>query len=159
MANLSRIAPELPVSSLKESIDYYEQKLGFQLVTQLSDYAIVERDNVAIHLFQDGARKHTPVGVHIFTPDLEALHAEFEQRGAHLSQKILHKPWGNRDFRVKDVFGNDADIFRPERWIEADPSTRAKYERTTEVIFGSGRYVCLGKNIAWIELSKAFVEV
>ena len=107
MASLSRIAPELPASSLKESIDYYEQKLGFQLVTQLSDYAIVERDNVAIHLFQDGARKHTPVGVHIFTPDLEVLHAEFEQRGAHLSQKILHKPWGNRDFRVKDVFGNE----------------------------------------------------
>jgi cytochrome P450 len=47
----------------------------------------------------------------------------------------------------------------PERWIEADPSTRAKYERQTEVIFGSGRYICLGKNVAWIELSKAFVEV
>jgi len=61
--------------------------------------------------------------------------------------------------RRKDIFGNDADIFRPERWIEADPSTRAKYERQTEVIFGSGRYICLGKNIAWIELSKAFVEV
>ena len=54
---------------------------------------------------------------------------------------------------------NDADIFRPERWIEADPSTRARYERTTEAIFGSGRFVCLGKNIAVMELNKAFVEV
>jgi cytochrome P450 len=61
--------------------------------------------------------------------------------------------------RRKDIFGNDADIFRPERWIEADASTRAKYERTTDVIFGSGRFVCLGRNIAWMELNKAFVEV
>jgi cytochrome P450 len=60
--------------------------------------------------------------------------------------------------RRKDIFGNDADIFRPERWLEADPSTRAKYERTTDVIFGSGRFVCLGKSIAWMELNKAFVE-
>ena len=113
MASLSRIAPELPASSLKESIDYYEQKLGFQLVTQLSDYAIVERDNVVIHLFQDEARKHTPAGVHIFTHDLEELHAELEARGAHLSQGILHKPWGNRDFRAKDVFGNEIKFTEP----------------------------------------------
>ena len=60
--------------------------------------------------------------------------------------------------RRKDIFGNDADIFRPDRRLEAGPSTRAKYERTTEVIFGSGRFVCLRKNIAWMELNKAFVE-
>lgn len=61
--------------------------------------------------------------------------------------------------RRKDIYGDDVDIFRPERWIEADASTRAKYERTTDVIFGSGRFVCLGRNIAWMELNKAFVEV
>ena len=61
--------------------------------------------------------------------------------------------------RRKDVFGEDADFFRPERWTEADAGTREKYMRTAEVIFGSGRFVCLGKNIAMMELSKAFVEV
>ena len=61
--------------------------------------------------------------------------------------------------RRKDIYGDDVDIFRPERWIEADASTRAKYERMTDVIFGSGRFVCLGRNIAWMELNKAFVEV
>jgi cytochrome P450 len=61
--------------------------------------------------------------------------------------------------RRKDIFGDDANIFRPERWIEADAATRTRYERTTDVIFGSGRFVCLGRNIAWMELNKAFVEV
>jgi cytochrome P450 len=61
--------------------------------------------------------------------------------------------------RRKDIFGEDADIFRPDRWTEADAAARNKYERATEVIFGSGRFTCLGKNIAMIELHKVFVEV
>jgi cytochrome P450 len=61
--------------------------------------------------------------------------------------------------RRKDIFGEDADIFRPGRWTEANAETRRKYERATEVVFGSGRFACLGKNIAMIELHKVFVEV
>ena len=55
MAHLSRIAPEIPVSDLREAIQYYEQKLGFKVVAQMpaGDYAVVERDDVAIHLFAD----------------------------------------------------------------------------------------------------------
>ena len=115
MSKLSRIAPELPVSSLRESIEYYEQKLGFRLAMQMpgGDYAIVERDGAAIHLFQDDARRCSPVGIHIFTRDLEALHADLEQRGAIVSQGIERKPWGNRDFRVNDPSGNELKFTEP----------------------------------------------
>jgi len=49
VTNLSRIAPELPVSDIRRSIEYYEMKLGFQTVMTMPDrdYAIVERDDVA----------------------------------------------------------------------------------------------------------------
>ena len=115
MANLSRIAPELPVSNLKESIEFYIQKFGFEVVMEFGeDYAIVERDDVAIHLFRDDARSHSPVGVHIFTYDLDELHAEFQDRGAPISQGIELKPWGNRDFRVKDLFGNEIKFTEPQ---------------------------------------------
>ncbi len=69
MVKLSRIAPEIPVSDLPRSIEYYEQQLGFQVVMEMptGDYAIVERDDIAIHLFQDDTRSYSPVGVHIFT--------------------------------------------------------------------------------------------
>jgi hypothetical protein len=40
-----------------------------------------------------------------------------------------------------------------------DGNTRNKYERMTELIFGSGRYGRLGRNIVTIELNKDFVEV
>ena len=115
MAKLSRIAPELPVASLGESIEYYKQKLGFRVAMQMptGDYAIVERDDVAIQVFQDDARNCSPVGIHIFTPDLEALHAELDQRGARVSQGIIRKPWGNRDFRVNDNSGNEIKFTEP----------------------------------------------
>jgi uncharacterized glyoxalase superfamily protein PhnB len=115
MAKLSRIAPEIPVSSLRAAIEYYEQKLGFRVSMEMpdGDYAIVERDDIAIHLFQDDARSHSPVGVHIFTHDLDELYAELQGRGAHVSQGIIRKPWGNRDFRVNDHSGNEIKFSEP----------------------------------------------
>ncbi len=109
MPRLSRIAPELPAGNLRAALDFYEHKLGFRVAMEMpsGDYAIVERDGVAIHLFPDGARKHSPVGVHVFTPDLEELRDDLVSRGTRLSQDILRKPWGTRDFRVKDEFGNE----------------------------------------------------
>ena len=82
------------------------------------DYAIIERDGVSIHLFQDvseknGGVRHSPVGVHIFTSDLDALYAEFRQSGAQLTQGIERKPWGNRDFRLHDLSGNELKFTEP----------------------------------------------
>ena len=59
----------------------------------------------------------------------------------------------------KDVFGADADVFRPERWIDDDPEAIRAYEKVWELTFGYGRFSCLGKNIALMELNKVFVEV
>ena len=61
--------------------------------------------------------------------------------------------------RNEEVFGKDAQVFRPERWIEADEETRKKYMRVVDSIFGSGRFLCLGRHIAMMELHKTFVEV
>jgi len=108
MAKLSRIAPEVPVPRLRQAIEYYCNRLGFELAAEYSDgsYAIVERDGVAIHLFQQNAEDAPPVSFHVFTHGLEDLHTEFRTRGAAISQDIVRKPWGSRDFRVNDCAGN-----------------------------------------------------
>ena len=115
MPSLLRVAPELPVSDLRTAIEYYESKLGFQAVMTMPDldYAVVERDGVAIHLFQASAAKHSPQSIHVFTDGLDQLHAELRSRGAHLLQDIVRKPWGNRDFRVNDDFGNEIKFTEP----------------------------------------------
>ncbi len=115
MAKLLRIAPEFPATNLQKALEYYQDKLGFRLVMQTPDgeYAIVERDDVAIHLFQHRSETVSPMGIHIFTSDLEALHDEFHEKGAYLTQDILRKPWGNRDFRLRDEFGNEIKFTEP----------------------------------------------
>ncbi|KAK4642772.1 hypothetical protein QC761_400540 [Podospora bellae-mahoneyi] len=59
----------------------------------------------------------------------------------------------------KALFGEDADVFRPERWLEVDPVTKRKMADTVEMIFGYGRWVCLGKPMAFMELNKVIVEL
>ncbi|KIX94105.1 uncharacterized protein Z520_10131 [Fonsecaea multimorphosa CBS 102226] len=61
--------------------------------------------------------------------------------------------------RRRDLFGPDAAVFRPERWLEADPDTAKAYERVWELSFAEGRFSCLGKGIALMELNKVFVEL
>ena len=113
MPKLARIAPELPAANLERAVTYYEQKLGFEVAMRTGDdYAIVERDGVAVHLFADDTRR-SAVGVHIFTPDLEQLFAELGQNGAEITQAIERKPWGNREFRVRDDFGNELKFTEP----------------------------------------------
>lgn len=58
--------------------------------------------------------------------------------------------------RRKDVFGADANVFRPERWLEAVGEQLQEMERTLDMVFGSGRFSCLGKDVAMMELSKIF---
>lgn len=115
MARLLRIAPELPAVSVKTAVAFYEHKLGFRVATEMpgGEYAIVERNGIAIHLFLDVARKHSPAGIHIFTNELEGLRDEFLERGARLSQEIMRTPWGNRDFRVRDEYGNELKFTEP----------------------------------------------
>jgi len=61
--------------------------------------------------------------------------------------------------RRRDVFGRDATLFRPERWLDSSPEERAKMEKVQELVWGYGKYHCLGRSVALIELNKIFVEV
>lgn len=53
----------------------------------------------------------------------------------------------------KAVFGVDVETFRPERWIEG-PEERIRLMKNTLFSFGTGKYGCLGKNLALMELLK-----
>ncbi|KAI1141843.1 cytochrome P450 [Hypoxylon sp. FL0543] len=61
--------------------------------------------------------------------------------------------------RSKAMFGEDADVFRPERYLEVDEKTRMEMQRHVELVFGHGRWMCAGKTIAFMELNKIFFEL
>lgn len=62
--------------------------------------------------------------------------------------------------RERAFWGDDADRFRPERWLEeGDEERLAKMVRRVELAFGSGQFVCLGRMLGLVEVNKALAEV
>lgn len=62
--------------------------------------------------------------------------------------------------RDKAVFGDDADLFRPERWTEAGPAQYKAMEEATRIVWGGpSRWECLGKRLALMQLNKIYIEV
>jgi cytochrome P450 len=62
--------------------------------------------------------------------------------------------------RNKAVFGEDANLFRPERWLEEGDTQRLeRMRRVVDLNFGYGKYYCLGRSIALSELHKVVFEV
>ncbi|CAK7239412.1 MAG: hypothetical protein STHCBS139747_000842 [Sporothrix thermara] len=54
--------------------------------------------------------------------------------------------------RDRAMFGEDADAFRPKRWTEDEERSR-RMDRYM-VQFGGGAHVCIGRNLALLEINK-----
>lgn len=60
----------------------------------------------------------------------------------------------------KEVFGEDADVYRPERWLNvANPKDLSRMQNVHNLIFGYGKYRCLGMEMALMEIRKIVFEV
>lgn len=70
--------------------------------------------------------------------------------------KIAACAWG---IQRNKIYGDDVEVFRPERWLDAHAEKVQEMQKVLDLIFGYGRWGCLGKSIAYIELNKIFVEV
>jgi len=64
--------------------------------------------------------------------------------------------------RVPELWGDDAEQFRPERWTDPEtaPSTLKDMETVGDLVFAGGsRYQCLGRIVALMEAKKALFEL
>ena len=59
----------------------------------------------------------------------------------------------------ESIFGEDVDVFRPERFLECDKETRLEMDRAIDTAFGGGRWMCAGRVVATMELTKVLFEV
>jgi len=67
--------------------------------------------------------------------------------------------------RNRDVWGPDADQFRPERWLraegESDEAFRSRLQgmNNADLSFGAGSRICLGQNIALMQMYKVVASM
>ena len=109
-------------------------------------------------VIREGLRMYPPTTGHNYkeVPKGGAtIHGIFLPEGTQLGVNVVAL------MRNTKTFGPDAEVFRPERWLEAakDEELFKEMASTVELAFGHGKFQCLGKTIAAMELNKVFVEV
>lgn len=65
--------------------------------------------------------------------------------------------WGA--LRNRQFWGEDADQFRPERWLNQPDARLSVMIENLDVQFGYGRYQCLGRPLVFMEMNKTLSEV
>jgi uncharacterized glyoxalase superfamily protein PhnB len=109
--------PQLFVSSLAASFEYYTQKLGFSIAFSYGEppfYGQVARDGASLNLRSVDAPVLNPqlqeherlLSATITLDDASALFEEFQTAGADFAQSLKSEPWGALTFVVRDPDGN-----------------------------------------------------
>src|ERR1700743_3305211 len=110
------ITPVLQVRDMPKAIDFYVEKLGFELRFRDSEsgprYAVVRRYGVELHLqrhdegsFQPERGDALMLRIHVGDPD--ALFAEYADKGVfHAQTSIRDTPWRTREFGIYDLNGH-----------------------------------------------------
>jgi catechol 2,3-dioxygenase-like lactoylglutathione lyase family enzyme len=99
--------PDVPATAA-----FYRDVLGFTWDFGDDRYAVVWRENSAIHFARDA---EGPRGVHLFqwVRDVDAYYRELVDRGAEVREGPADQPYGIREFAIRDlngvkvVFGQD----------------------------------------------------
>nr|QSQ85904.1 P450 [Preussia typharum] len=67
---------------------------------------------------------------------------------------------GLKIMKDKQVFGENADVFEPGRWIDSEPERLKQMEGVYGLIFATGTaWECLGKKLAYVEMGKVLFEL
>ena len=119
-ATIVAAEPQLFVTDIKTSCEFFCHKLGFTLLFTYGKppyYAQVGRDAARLNLrcvertlidstIRD-SQELLSASITVATPDeIKLLFLEFQSAGVPFHQKLKKQPWGARNFIVKDPDGN-----------------------------------------------------
>ena len=108
---LTQITPFVPCSNLNRQIDFYNQRLGFNVGFQAENYAFLRRDQVAIRLVEvdgdvDLTHPERQNSFYIDVDEVDALYASIEPNIRDLPSGRVRPPfdqdYGQREFHIID---------------------------------------------------------
>jgi uncharacterized glyoxalase superfamily protein PhnB len=107
MTSIGELVPELPVADVERAQEHYRSALGFEIGWLYPDKEIgsVSRGHVAI-FFRKRKLPFEPAVHWVFAVDVDATYQELRSLGANIVEPLEKKPWGLRQFTVKDLDGN-----------------------------------------------------
>ncbi len=107
MTSIGRPVPELPVADVERAQQHYRDALGFELgwLYPGKGTGAVSRGDVAI-FFRKRTTPFEPAVHWVFAEDIDASYQELKSLGANIVDPLGKKPWGLRQFTVKDLDGN-----------------------------------------------------
>jgi catechol 2,3-dioxygenase-like lactoylglutathione lyase family enzyme len=110
-AIVKRISPMLATDNMEETILFYQTVLGFKPIMKSSEYAIVERDGLTIHL-QKAAdaetvkcmREHTEIYIEV--SDIHDLWKHVETfKNRYRIRDLFDREYGMTEFHIADPHG------------------------------------------------------
>ena len=110
--HFSHCVPFLPVKNLQETIAFYKHKLGFYNEWFWGDTdAGIQRDELRL-LFNKNPEYVVKLnndrdGLEIvwFVQNLDDIFSEYKTSGVSIVRGIDERPWGMKDFTIRDVNG------------------------------------------------------
>ena len=105
--SIGQPVPELPVADVERAQKHYRDALGFDIgwLYPGREMGAVSRGPVAI-FFRERRPPFEPVLHWVFADDIDASYEELKSSGANIVDPLERKPWGLRQFTVKDLDGN-----------------------------------------------------
>lgn len=99
--------PRLSLSSLAAGVAHYRDVLGFRINYQDDNIGVMFRDRVTVLLIPRDAA-HKGVGsAYFYIENADQLSAEMRAAGANVLGDPVSRPWGLREFCVKDIEDNE----------------------------------------------------
>ena len=106
-STIGQPVPELPVADVERAQQHYRDALGFEIgwLEPGKEIGSVNRGNVAV-FFRRREERFEPSVSWIFASEIDATYQELQSSGANIVDPLETKPWGLRQFTVKDLDGN-----------------------------------------------------
>lgn len=106
---LLSVCPRLPMRDKDVTKEFYINQLDFHLMRDYSDYFIIMKDDIELHFFE---YKELNIAdnygqVYIRVKEIENIYKIFLAKNViHPKGHIATKPWGQKEFSVRDPDNN-----------------------------------------------------
>jgi len=144
----------LAATNLAATANHYRDVLGFQIDWMYGEpptFGCVRREGVSFFLTEspEVAQRSEGQSQWIDVADADALHAEHAARGAEIVEAVEDRPWGYREYVVRDLNGYRLRFAGPLKKVEARAAELPGWVTIEERLPTAAELNRLGESVGW----------